>query len=142
MKKKIIILLIFTLIIITGAILATGYSDGKEPKHCNHGDEIELTGELLLIDDSYFIDETELLVGPNEIISKQASPFDFDSDTVIETIQSELNGLENLIITVSGHLFEDGSLMVTMVNNLPIQPPHHPHQARDHNHPKPLVGKT
>jgi len=133
-------------IIIVGAIMATGYSDEKECRQPNDMKVIEMCGQLTQINDSFFIDGTELLIGSKDIISKQAATFDYDSDTVIETIKMEITGLQGTDIHVSGHLQDDNALKVTTLNQLPLtpsqpQPPPRDHQPEEKDHPAPVNGE-
>lgn len=86
----------------------------------------ELTEILEHSDDSFYIGDIQLLFGPDEIIEKQASPFDYDGDEIIETIFVEINGLSGSPVTVKGHFNEDGQFMVFDINNLPIGRPPQP----------------
>ena len=99
----------------------------------------ELTEILEHSDDSFYIKNIQLLFGPDEIIEKQASPFDYDGDEIIETVYNEINGLTGIFIIVKGYFIEENQFMVFNINNLPIgRPPHPP--PRHENEKDPMNG--
>ena len=139
---KITILLVSISLIIIGTFMATGYSEEKNRQSANHIEQTTITDILSINENSFYVGETKILIGPKELISKQAAPFDYDGDTVIETIQTEFNDLIDNSITVSGHLNEDNSLNVVMINNLPLPPPHPIGEQIPNEHPPaPPIGK-
>jgi len=73
-----------------------------------------------------------LLFGPDEMITKQASAFDYDSDGIIETVYNEIKGLTGTFITVKGYFIEENQFMVFNINGLPIGRPLHPPSHHEH----------
>jgi len=96
----------------------------------------ELTGILEHSDNLFFIENIQVLFGPDEIITRQASLFDYDGDEIIETIYNEINGLTGTFITIKGYFIEENQLIVFNINDLPIgRPPHPPPRHENEKDP-------
>ena len=149
MKKKIYAIFVIVALLLISVVIATEVEDankinqfrkynffnrGIENGHTPERDRnehptnnfTELTGILEHIDDSFYIENIQVLFGPDEIITKQASAFDYDGDEIIETIFGEIDGLTETSITVSGHFIEENKFMVFDINDLPIGMLPHP----------------
>ena len=79
---------------------------------------IELTGILTFDNISYYIDNIEIHFGPNWYITSITSPKDYDEDGIIETINEELQGLTNGIVTLKGYYQSENWFSVFNINNL------------------------
>jgi hypothetical protein len=110
--------------------------DNRRQDHPPHNNLTEITGILEYNENIFIIDGLELLFGPDEIVSKKASPFDYDGDEIIETIYKEITGLTGTTVTIRGHLNEESQLMVLEINGFPIgRPPHPPHHQEHEKAP-------
>ena len=160
MKKKIFVIVAVTTLLLIGVVIATNVehpieknqymkdnfismgSGNKHQRERNRNEYqidnlSELTGILENIEDSFYMDNIELLFGPDEKITRKASPFDYDGDEVIETVYNEINGLKGEFLYIKGHFIDENHFIVFEINDLPIgRPPHHPHH---HENEKPLM---
>ena len=163
MKKKIYAIVAIAALLLISIVIATEIEDANEnnkfgkDNFFNMGIEnglspdrdrnehpsdnfIELTGILENSDDSFYIEDIQVLFGPDEMITKQASPFDYDGDEVIETISGEMKGLIGSSVIVKGHVIEENQLMVFDINDLPVgRPPHPP--PRHENEKAPMEAR-
>jgi len=155
MKKKISAIIVVATLCLIGVVIVHGFEDANEMNQSgqisdkifkpengrppsNKGDKppmensTELTGILEIKDQSFYIEDSELFIGPDEIISKQASHFDYDGDEVIETLYREMNGLTGTNVSIRGHINKENRFVVLEMNDLPVVTPQHPPDQMNH----------
>jgi hypothetical protein len=151
MKKKICLIVAITTLLLLGVVIAAGVEDinknnqlrkdrnftirdengppPEKPGDRNQKDNFtEITGIFEQSDTSFYIENIQLLFGPDKMITKQASPFDYDGDEIIETILGELRGLNGISISIKGDLQSNNTLKVCEINGMPFEKPPRPLQ--------------
>lgn len=151
MKKKIYLIVAITTLLLLGVVITAGVEglnkdnqlrkdhnfttrgeNGSPPEidgSRNPKDNFtEITGIFEQRNKSFYIENIQLLFGPDEIITKQASPFDYDCDEIIETILGELRGLNGISISIKGDLQSNNTLKVCEINGTPFEKPPRPLQ--------------
>lgn len=152
MKDKIIVLIAVGTLCLAGAVVAHSFEEpnkidqlGKRPDHNLIPENrqppsdtmaippiiniTDLIGILEMNNQSFYLGDTKLSIGPDEIITKRTAHFDYDGDEIIETIFKEMNGLTGSMVSIRGHVNEVNCFIVFDINDLPIGvTPPHPHQ--------------
>ena len=165
MKRKILVLTLVTLFLISGVVAVTAEKtddtyqtqpDGNGLMQrfmnrirdmlglCQGGCNLsELTGLMTYDGTNFYIDPTELHFGPNWYINSATSAVDYDNDGTLELVIEELQGLAGTTVTVEGHYQAQDWMSVFTINGEIYREPgqpiwtaqHHWQWRNNHNQP-------